>query len=184
MRTFEVFTHTEKGNEAVKKGFSWPGFFFGFIWAFVKGLPGIGFLLIIAAVGLRVLEAVAVAERSSGMMVFVALLYLAVLLVVGFQGNNWRRSKLTQKGYILTKAIDAANPDAAIATTPRDAGTGKESTDKTPNTADTKQDSANLENSVWRYEEWLKKVSCCRSRQLELPRASVLQGVCQLVIRT
>ena len=103
MSIFDIYTHNEKGHEAVKIGFSWPGFFFGFIWAFVKGLPGIGCLLILAFVVLRFLEAVAVASQSSLLMLFVAVLYLEVPLIVGFYGNDWRRSKMTKKGYFFSK---------------------------------------------------------------------------------
>ncbi|WP_181919263.1 DUF2628 domain-containing protein [Alkalilimnicola ehrlichii] len=38
MKTFNMFHHPHHGHKAVKVGFSWPGFFFGIIWAAIKGL--------------------------------------------------------------------------------------------------------------------------------------------------
>lgn len=73
---------------------------------------------------MRVLEAVAEVNQSLGMMGFVAVLYFLVPTIIGGYGNDWRRSKLTQKGYILTKTLDADNPDAAITAVPRDSETG------------------------------------------------------------
>jgi len=130
MHTFEVYHHIEKGHEAVKKGFSWPGFFFGAIWAFVKGLPGIGVVLIIVALVLRVFEAGA--GSNPGGMFFVVILYLAVPLVVGFQGNDWRRSKLTEGGYKLATTVEAEDPDAAIAAVTGNSTAGAHTTAKEP----------------------------------------------------
>ena len=33
MRAYQVFKHPEKGFKAVKDGFSWPGFFFTWLWS-------------------------------------------------------------------------------------------------------------------------------------------------------
>jgi len=38
MKIYEVYQHPVKGYAAVKIGFSWPGFFFGIIWALIKKL--------------------------------------------------------------------------------------------------------------------------------------------------
>jgi hypothetical protein len=50
MKTFKVFRHPTLGFQAVKEGFSWPGFFFGPIWAFAKKLWGYAFLITATAV--------------------------------------------------------------------------------------------------------------------------------------
>ncbi len=36
MKEFKIFEYPEGSNEAVKQGWSWPGFFFGPIWAMAK----------------------------------------------------------------------------------------------------------------------------------------------------
>ncbi|WP_226912943.1 hypothetical protein [Halomonas sp. 3D7M] len=36
MKEFKIYMHPAGMHEAVKQGWSWPGFFFGPIWALVK----------------------------------------------------------------------------------------------------------------------------------------------------
>ena len=36
MKTFQVYKHPIAGIEAIKVGFSFPAFFFGWIWMFIK----------------------------------------------------------------------------------------------------------------------------------------------------
>ena len=42
MKTFQVYKHPIAGIEAIKVGFSFPAFFFGWIWMFIKKLWGYG----------------------------------------------------------------------------------------------------------------------------------------------
>ena len=42
MKQYKVYKHPSGSTEAVKQGWSWPGFFFGFIWAMVKKMWGLG----------------------------------------------------------------------------------------------------------------------------------------------
>ena len=36
MKQYKIFKHPSGNSEAVKQGWSWPAFFFSFIWAMVK----------------------------------------------------------------------------------------------------------------------------------------------------
>jgi len=38
VKTFNIYHHPIHGYEAVKVGFSWPAFFFAFIWMLLKRL--------------------------------------------------------------------------------------------------------------------------------------------------
>ena len=110
MRIFAVYYHPVRGYEAVKNGFSWPGFLFTWIWAFVKGLPEFAapllFVFILSGAlvgsGRRFLLALGV----GGM--------LCVALVAGFRGNRWREKSLTRRGYRLMEILREKSPDAAI----------------------------------------------------------------------
>ncbi len=113
MRTWSVYHHTIKGYEAVKDGFSWPGFFFTWIWAFVKGMVGMGFLLLGAVVVINVLNVMGQEERSPGLSLLSVLVGLATILVTGFMGNKWREKALTRKGYQLLEKVQASSPEAA-----------------------------------------------------------------------
>lgn len=110
MRTFTVYHHPVRGYEAVKKGFSWPGFFFTWVWAFVKRLVVIRLLLLIAwfvVTGLRV-------SSEPGLVILGGVIAVAVSLLVGVQGNKWREKSLASRGYQPVATFQAASPDAAI----------------------------------------------------------------------
>lgn len=115
MKTFDVYAHSSGDTVAVKRGFSWPGLFLGPIWALVKGLILIGCLLLVAVIVLRMLEAAADMSHSPGLMIVVGLLYVIIPLIVGANGNNWRRNKLLALGYNLRGTVEAATPPLAIA---------------------------------------------------------------------
>jgi hypothetical protein len=110
MRVFAVYHHPVRGYEAVKNGFSWPGFFFTWIWAFAKGLPGIAVLLLVACL----LTQVFWVFRDLNLLPLGVVGVLAVALVVGFQGNHWREKSLTRRGYRLMEILLEKSPDAAI----------------------------------------------------------------------
>ncbi|MEM0111894.1 MAG: DUF2628 domain-containing protein, partial [Candidatus Parvarchaeota archaeon] len=47
MKTYNIYKHPLGDIKAVKVGWSWPAFFFTWIWAFVKGLYVVGVILLI-----------------------------------------------------------------------------------------------------------------------------------------
>jgi len=110
MRNFALYHHPQRGYEAVKQGFSWPGFWFTWIWAFVKRLYVIAVVLLVGLVLLRVL----VETREPGLVWLGAVGALVVALGVGFKGNDWRESSLVNRGYQLMDTLQAENPDVAI----------------------------------------------------------------------
>jgi hypothetical protein len=124
MKTFSIYAHPSGAVKAIKKGFSWPGAFFGCIWAFAKQLWLVGFSLIVAVMVVEMIIAQVLAvspevSQSPGLLTVVRLFDIVGPLVVGFvvgwQGNNWRGKKLRARGYTLTQIVDAATPEAAIA---------------------------------------------------------------------
>jgi len=42
MNQYNIYTNPQREMEAVKQGWSWPAFFYGCIWAFIKGMWGLG----------------------------------------------------------------------------------------------------------------------------------------------
>ncbi len=86
----------------VREGFSWGAFFFSVIWALYHRL-WFGALMIIgltAAVSL-VSDFLDVDPITS------AVLGLAVSLIIGWEGNDWRRRKLERRGYMTAGLIAA-----------------------------------------------------------------------------
>ena len=83
--------------EVIKQGFSWPGFFFNWIWVLVKQLPRYGFILLGVDIALLVAKYFAPeASLAAGLLGF---LKLPTGVVVGVYGNQWRRTQLEQRGF-------------------------------------------------------------------------------------
>lgn len=82
-----------EATEFVKEGFSWPGFLFGPVWLFCRGL----WLLLAAYLAVAILFAVAgTLLRLSGNAEFIA--WLVFHLLIGFEGNNLVRWTLRRRG--------------------------------------------------------------------------------------
>lgn len=115
MTLYDVLKHPSGGMYAVKRGFSWPAFFFSIIWLLAKKLWIHAVILFISIFILYTVEA---AFYNKGMKEGVLLAFALQILVfffIGLLGNGWRKSNLTERGYRLSKLVKAKNPDAAIA---------------------------------------------------------------------
>jgi hypothetical protein len=115
VRTFDIFIHEKDAPEAVKQGFSWPAFFFGWMWALMKDLnfPTFGILagsVSFLALQLYLEQSHPIASLASG------LGGIAFQIWVGFNGNSWRTRNLMSRGYRLTNSVRASSVKAAIAT--------------------------------------------------------------------
>lgn len=119
MKTFNVYKHPTQGIEAVKVGFSWPAFFFGFFWMLVKKLWGLAGAWFAAYVVLSLIEKVTDQSGEGGAQALVYLLlaaaYFALWLVPAFKGNKWREENLSKRGYEKLTSVQAETPDAAVA---------------------------------------------------------------------
>lgn len=119
MKNFKVYRHPTLGTEAVKRGFSWPAFFFGFFWMLAKKLWGLAGLWFVAFMVCTLIEKVADASAQDGAAAVVYLLlaaaYFSLWLVPAFKGNGWRESNLQRRGFALVAELQAETPDAAVA---------------------------------------------------------------------
>jgi hypothetical protein len=119
MKTFNIYQHPTLGIEAVKQGFSWPGFLFGAIWMLVKKLWMLAALWFALGVALELVDMVAKSSTDEGAALLVQGLllvgYLALMLVPGFKGNAWREAGLRRRGFVLKQTVQAETPDAALA---------------------------------------------------------------------
>lgn len=103
MKIFDVYSNEseeeDKKHEAVKRGFSWTGFFFGALWAFLNELYVLGLLLFITYIGLLYLK------PHAGRMIVIP--HFLIPLTIGWLGNDFKRSKLIKKGYTFSKTVNA-----------------------------------------------------------------------------
>jgi len=119
MKTYKIFVNPQGTSEAVKQGWSWPGFFFNFIWALVKKMWVLGVVLMILSIALGFVEGTVEGssgkETASGISAFTSILNLVIAVVFGVKGNKWREKNLISRGYKYQDTVDAQNPEAAIA---------------------------------------------------------------------
>ena len=110
MKTYNIYKDSSGQVEAVKQGWSWPGFFFTAIWCIVKGLYGLGAGLLIAFVIARIMSAES--EVLSGL---TSLAGLGVSIWIGVSGNEMRGKKLQEKEYYeFVSTLDALSPEDAV----------------------------------------------------------------------
>jgi len=98
MKTYKVF---EKGGHkvAVKQGWSWPAFFFQWIWAFTKKLmlPG--------GIGLATNVVFAMIPVKN----IISPYLLIAGIVFGLKGNKWWGDQLVKNGYDALGTVQARN---------------------------------------------------------------------------
>lgn len=111
MKKYKIFQHPANKLEAVKEGWSWPGFLFGPFWAFFKKLWGIGTGLLITMIILSLFPV----NPDSGLYWLSTIILLVLYIVCGINGNKWRESNLTARSYDHVDTVSASNPDGAIA---------------------------------------------------------------------
>lgn len=123
MKNYNVYKHADGKVEAVKQGWSWPGFLFGAIWALVKKLWSVAAILIGIAVLINIISVMMMPssydyyEQSSSAAAFGLfgnLLQLGIAIFLGVKGNSLREANLTKRGYAFVANINANNPDEAI----------------------------------------------------------------------
>ncbi len=127
---FDIFVHPKtKAHEAVKKGFSWPGFLFGVLWAFEKKMPLHGFMLYVLLVVLGSFEVSDLFgshpfELQYSNYFFSRILIAGVAVFVGFKGNSWRRYSLEKAGFEWVAAPEAQSSGDALAGLSQDDNSG------------------------------------------------------------
>src|SRR5258705_369877 len=114
-RTFEIFRHPLRDSKAVKVGFSWPGFFFTWIWAFVSRLWVAGSLLFVLSLVFGLLPFFLSFQSPYENRLVLAFLSLVFQFAVGLKANSWKSEALQNRGYECVGAITAATTGEAIA---------------------------------------------------------------------
>lgn len=113
MKEYKIFAHPSAQCEAVKQGWSWPAFFFGFIWAFIKNMWQLGLGVLVGFMALSLLLDVSNGQAEND--VILNILSLLIAVVFGLNGNQWREHNLIARGYEMKSRLVSENPDRAIA---------------------------------------------------------------------
>ncbi|MBI1176549.1 DUF2628 domain-containing protein [bacterium] len=108
-RPYQIHTHPDGNVQAIKAGFSWPAFFFGWIWCLVKRL------YLQAVVLFFIWVAVGVGDyfRPEGSVMYACVGILAAIFV-GLKGNTWLARRAEFGGYEFRGLVPSDSPKAAI----------------------------------------------------------------------
>jgi hypothetical protein len=112
-KKFVVFSHSVQGYEAVKEGFSWPGFWFIFVWALYKKLWGDAALAIVALWFLGGILDNFFGEGGVG--VGGAIMSLVMSIYLGCLGNRHVVQRLKKRGFEQIAEVSAESKDGAVA---------------------------------------------------------------------
>lgn len=120
MKRFNIFEHPRMEAQAVKIGFSWPAFFFGFFWLLARQLwqyAGIwlGVYLLMVYADSSIQSGGHSPWMKSALNYALYTGYLTIMLIPAFLGNSWREKMLLGKGFRLKNTVQAATPDEALA---------------------------------------------------------------------
>jgi len=108
--TFQIYAHPPLANEAVKVGWSWPAFFFTWIWALTKQLWAQAIILFVVAFILGVL----LASAGSAAPIVLFMGNIIAMFIFGAQGNEWWATNLLKLGYRNVGTVDSASAEAAL----------------------------------------------------------------------
>jgi hypothetical protein len=115
MKQFKIYSNPQGTLEAVKVGWSWPGFIFQNFWALFKKMWLLGGALTFAYLLVEILSPSSYIFGMSGFDIFVITLSLILSIVFGIKGNEWREGNLKSRGYEYKGSLKAQNSEGAIA---------------------------------------------------------------------
>lgn len=112
MKDFAIYENPQGSQQAVKRGWSWPAFFFSWIWALTKKLW--------LKAGIMFLATFILGFSSEPLAAIHELVFLFVSVGVygffGAKGNAWVEANLQSRGYDCKMLVEALNPEGALAT--------------------------------------------------------------------
>lgn len=93
----------------IKEGFCWPAFFFGPFWALWHRM----WFVCLGIFAVTILLAVAESVLHVDPLTYGAI-SIGVAVLIGFNGNDWRRTALAARGWRMSGLSAAANRDSAF----------------------------------------------------------------------
>jgi len=114
MTQYKVYAAPEGEYEAVKQGWSWPGFFFTFVWAFVKKMRTLAFGIVSAFAAAGLAGSFTGGGVAFAVKILVDLGAVALMFAFGRKGNMWLEADLLLKGFELKGLVAASGGDEAV----------------------------------------------------------------------
>jgi hypothetical protein len=115
MATYHVYVHERLPDEAIRDGFSWPGFVLGWFWAFRKRLYRTGVSCLVAEIVL--IGGFFFAQAAHATLWALGALLAAILVraFIGLRGTYWRENSMGWRGFQFAESVQAEDADLAIA---------------------------------------------------------------------
>ncbi|MEM4385973.1 MAG: DUF2628 domain-containing protein [Candidatus Anstonellales archaeon] len=115
MKEFYIYENKLFGHlEAVKNGFSWPGFFFTLWWLAYKRM-WVEFALYLVALILIIPALASLSKMPSEITaIFYNIFGLSLSIALGFQGNKRYMKHLEKKGYVKIGEMIAKDKTSAV----------------------------------------------------------------------
>jgi|ETNmetMinimDraft_28_1059901.scaffolds.fasta_scaffold80286_2 hypothetical protein len=110
MKQYNIYVSPLGGREAVKQGWSWPGFCFNWIWCFVKKLNGHGAGILVASLMFGIMS-----FASEALDILTTFAGIGISIWLGATGNNIREENLFKRGFAFKGTVSAETPEGAIA---------------------------------------------------------------------
>lgn len=110
MKNYDVY----HGHEAVKHGFSWPGFFFGGLWALSHRLWLHSVIIFIVVIAGSYSAAILDNQGNQTVALLLRIAVIGVFITVGAYGNSWRVNALLRRRYTFINTTPADRAAAAI----------------------------------------------------------------------
>lgn len=114
MKQYKIFKHPSGAIETVKQGWSWPAFFFTFIWVFVKKMWKLGVGAVAAFFILGIVLGIAGVDIDVNYTIS-NILGIIIAIVLGMKGNDLREKNILSRGYTFKDTVTASNADGATA---------------------------------------------------------------------
>ncbi len=106
--THDVYEHPDGRREIIKKGFSWPAFVLGPLWAWRNGMGVVGFRLLALGLVLPLIPVIFIDVFAEASIAVDLILTVSVLTWIGGQGNAWLRNSVLSRGFKLAEAATTA----------------------------------------------------------------------------
>jgi len=119
LKRFDLLEHPDGTLQAVKDGFSWPGFFFSGLWLLWHRIWGLGSAALI--IGLLVYP---IFPSPRGYIMGIPyghrfgaaeIINIFIMVITGIQGNAWQLDALRKRGFKRVGSVDAETADGARA---------------------------------------------------------------------
>jgi len=108
---YKIFKSPNGKYEAIKQGWSWPGFFFKLWWTLIKRLWYQSLIILVGSLVLGTIEVVLEVNESESLFPFFSFI---VGLILGRYGNQWREKNLLKRNHEYKGTLSATSPEKAI----------------------------------------------------------------------